>query len=283
MSYSLSELVIYPIKSIRGISLASSQVDKAGLWGDRRYMLVKSDGECMTARTHPTLILIEAESAESTESAIWKLSHSSTSSNLILDPTRFPDNYEDVVVWENTVNGQRVLEEADAWFSKIVGESVKLIYFGDNSERYTSRRPEEPVAFADGYPFLLTTQASLLELNRTCPEHIEMAQFRPNLVIKGNKPFEEDSWKRIKIGEVEFENVKPCIRCIFTTLNPTTAERIAKGEPLKTLGKFRLLDNKGITFGINMIALNTGKIHLDDKVEVLEHQEPDRYLDRRKK
>jgi len=280
MSYSLSELVIYPIKSIRGISLASSQVDKAGLWGDRRYMLVKPDGECMTARTHPILILIEAESAES---AIWKLSHSSTSSNLILDPTRFPDNYEDVVVWENTVNGQRVLEEADAWFSKIVGESVKLIYFGDNSERYTSRKPEEPVAFADGYPFLLTTQASLLELNRTCPEHIEMAQFRPNLVIKGNKPFEEDSWKRIKIGEVEFENVKPCIRCIFTTLNPTTAERIAKGEPLKTLGKFRLLDNKGITFGINMIALNTGKIHLDDKVEVLEHQEPDRYLDRRKK
>lgn len=283
MSYSLSELVIYPIKSIRGISLASSQVDKAGLWGDRRYMLVKPDGECMTARTHPILILIEAESAESTESAIWQLSHSSTSSNLILDPTRFPDNYEDVVVWENTVNGQRVLEEADAWFSKIVGESVKLIYFGDNSERYTSRRPEEPVAFADGYPFLLTTQASLLELNRTCPDHIEMAQFRPNLVIKGNKPFEEDSWKRIKIGEVEFENVKPCIRCIFTTLNPTTAERIAKGEPLKTLGKFRLLDNKGITFGINMIALNTGKIHLDDKVEVLEHQEPDRYLDRRKK
>jgi uncharacterized protein YcbX len=280
MSYSLSELVIYPIKSIKGISLETSQVDKAGLWGDRRYMLVNSDGECMTARTHPILILVVAEAAES---GVWQLSHSGMSSNLILDPATFSDKYEDVVVWENTVNGQRVLEEADTWFSKIVGETVKLIYFGDKSERYTNRRPEVPVAFADGYPFLLTTQASLLELNRTSPECIEMAQFRPNLVIKGNKPFEEDSWKRIKIGEVEFENVKPCIRCIFTTLNPTTAERLPKGEPLKTLGKFRLLDNKGITFGINMVALNTGRIHLDDKVEVLEYQEPDGYLDRRKK
>lgn len=280
MPYSLSELVIYPIKSIKGISLEASHVDKAGLRGDRRYMLVEPNGKCMTARTHPELTLVKAKPLQR---GAWRLSHPATRSDYILDPAAFPDKYEGVVVWDNTVNGQRVLEGADVWFSDIVDENVKLIYFGDKSERYTSRRPESPVAFADGYPFLLTTRASLLELNRTCPEQIEMAQFRPNLVIRGGAPFEEDRWKRLKIGDVEFENIKPCIRCIFTTLNPTTAERMPKGEPLKTLGKFRLLDNKGITFGINMIALNTGKIHIDDTVEILEYKEPDCYLDRRTK
>jgi len=120
----------------------------------------------MTARTHPILILVVAEAAES---GVWQLSHSGMSSNLTLDPATFSDKYEDVVVWENTVNGQRVLEEADTWFSKIVGETVKLIYFGDKSNAILTVDQRCLLPFADGYPFLLTTQASLLELNRTCP------------------------------------------------------------------------------------------------------------------
>lgn len=278
MTYSLSQLAIYPIKSIRGVTLQNSQVSKAGLLGDRRYMLVNQNNECVTGRSHPTLTLVKAKQLENN---VWLLSHPNATTELTLNPKNLSENYKDVIIWEKKVQGQIALNEVNVWFSSILNEPVELAYFSDKSERFTKRKPDSPVAFADGYPFLLTTQASLDELNRTCPEDIKMAQFRPNLVIQGNKPFEEDSWKRIKIGEVEFENVKPCERCIFTTLNPETADRLKKGEPLKTLGKFRLLDKEGIMFGINIIALNTGVINVDDKVEILEYQEPDTYIDRR--
>jgi uncharacterized protein len=279
MQYTLSELVIYPIKSIQGISLPSSHVESAGLYGDRRYMLVKPDGEFISGRKHPNLTLVTAKRAKSDA---WHLSHPEIPNDLIIDSSTFSSNHTEVTVWDSTVNAQLAQEEANAWFSEVAGEIVKLVYFSEKSERFTNRRPEVPVGFADGYPFLLTTEASLNELNRTCPEKIQMAQFRPNLVVKGNKPFEEDSWKRIRIGEVEFENVKPCDRCIFTTLNPTTAQRSKKGEPLKTLAKFRLLGKESITFGLNMIALNTGTVNVDDKVEVLEYKEPEVYVDKRK-
>ncbi|PJE56950.1 MOSC domain-containing protein [Marinomonas sp. BSi20584] len=279
MPYTLSELAIYPIKSIQGISLSSSQVESAGLYGDRRYMLVKPDGEFITGRKHPNLTLVTAKPSKN---GAWQLSHPELIHGLSLDLSAFSSDYAEVTVWDNSVNAQLAQENANAWFSEIAGETVKLVYFGKKSERFTKRRPEVPVGFADGYPFLLTTEASLAELNRTCPEDIQMAQFRPNLVIKGNKPFEEDSWKRIRIGEVEFENVKPCDRCIFTTLNPITAQRSKKGEPLKTLAKFRLLDKESITFGMNMIALNTGTVYVGDEVEVLEYKEPEVYIDRRK-
>ncbi|WP_227803917.1 MOSC domain-containing protein [Marinomonas profundi] len=277
--YTLSELAIYPIKSIQGIPLQRSQVGYAGLTDDRRYMLVKPDGLFITGREHPKLTLVTAKSIGKSQ---WQLAHPSMSNNLILDTAQFNEDHQDVVVWESTVKGQRTHQEADVWFSHLLGEPVQLVYFSDESERYTSRRPDTPITFADGYPYLLTTHASLAELNRTCPQVIQMAQFRPNLVIQGNQAFAEDSWKRIRIGNVEFENVKPCVRCIFTTLHPQTAERIPKGEPLKTLGKFRLLDNKGITFGVNLIALNTGIINIGDDVEVLEYQQADAYVDRRK-
>ena len=242
-------------------------------------MLVKPDGEFITGRKHPNITLVTAKPSKN---GAWQLSHPKLAHELSLNSSAFSNEYAEVTVWDNSVNAQLAQEDANAWFSEIAGETVRLVYFGEKSERFTKRRPEVPVGFADGYPFLLTTEASLAELNRTCPEDIQMAQFRPNLIIKGNKPFEEDSWKRIRIGEVEFENVKPCDRCIFTTLNPITAQRSKKGEPLKTLAKFRLLDKESITFGLNMIALNTGVVNVGDGVEVLEYKEPEVYVDRRK-
>jgi uncharacterized protein YcbX len=278
MSYFLSELAIYPIKSIQGISLKTSQVNESGLLGDRRYMLVNSKGLLITGREQPKLTLVKAERIGNEK---WKLSHPDIETSITIDSTCFLDEHKEVIVWDDKVQAQLAHNEINIWFSQIINNEVQLVFFGSQSTRYTNRRPESPVAFADGYPFLLTTQGSLDELNKSCPEDIKMAQFRPNLVVNGNKAFDEDSWKRIRIGEVEFENVKPCERCIFITLNPETAERLKKGEPLKTLGKFRLLEGKGINFGINLVALNTGVIRVDDKVEILEYQEPDTYKDKR--
>ncbi|MBJ7554664.1 MOSC domain-containing protein [Marinomonas spartinae] len=279
MPYSLSSISIYPIKSIHGVELAQSQVEWFGLTGDRRYMLINSNGEFITGREFPQLVLIKAERLTN---KTWELSHPDTAIKLVLDPATLSSTYQDVVIWEKSLKAQHCSELANAWFSQVLNSDVRLVYFGEQSERFTKRRPESPVGFADGYPFHLTSQTSLEELNRTCQENIQMAQFRPNLVVTGSQPFEEETWKRLRIGDVEFENVKPCARCIFTTVHPETALRSKKGEPMKTLGKFRLQpEEKAINFGINLIALNTGEIHVGDKMEVLEYQEAFTYQDKR--
>ncbi|WP_133012469.1 MOSC domain-containing protein [Marinomonas flavescens] len=278
MSYSVCDISIYPIKSIKGISLPSSPVNLDGLWGDRRYMITKPNGDFITGREYPTLTLLVASLLREER---WQLTHPAASSPLTLNPETFSKDYQNVVIWENPVAAQYCSKEADQWLSEILNEDVKLVYFGHQSDRVTSRRPDKPVAFADGYPFLLTTRASLDELNQHCPEHIQMVQFRSNIVVEGSLPFEEDTWKRIKIGDVIFENVKPCERCIFTTVNPDTAERSKKGEPMKTLGKFRLIKKEGVLFGINLIAENSGTIQQGDRVEVLEYQDAPALEDRR--
>ncbi|BFM48235.1 MOSC domain-containing protein [Marinomonas sp. THO17] len=278
MSYLLSELTIYPIKSIHGINIDQTEVLFSGLTNDRRYMLVKPNGDFITGRKHPQLTQINGKILPNN---CLELSHPSNEKTLILDPVSFSEDYRDVTIWGQNLSAQSVSSEANHWFQSILGTEAELVFFGEGTQRFTSRRPDSPVGFADGYPFLLTTEASLEELNRTCPEHIRMAQFRPNMIIKGNQAFAEDTWKRIRIGEVEFEYVKPCVRCIFTTIDPDNAERSKKGEPLKTLAKFRKLKNEGITFGINMIALNQGVIQQGDKVEIIEFQTADQYEDKR--
>lgn len=269
MDYSLSEINIYPIKSVQGISLEACQVTSAGLLNDRQYMLVDEKNEFVTGRDKPTLTQVQVDEVSTTE---WRLSHPSKNDIFIFHTDQLTSGYKKVVIWEDELEAQIASQEVNDWFSDIVEKPVQLVFFGSQSKRFTKRKPDTPVAFADGYPFHLTTEASLAELNDNCTIKSSMAQFRPNLVVKGNKAFEEDSWKRIRIGEVEFENVKPCVRCIFITVDPATGERYKRGEPLKTLGKFRVLKNKGITFGTNLIAVNSGVVNQGDQVEVLEYQ-----------
>ncbi|MEO9656393.1 MOSC domain-containing protein [Marinomonas sp.] len=280
MSPFLSQLNIYPIKSIQGISLPSAKVALSGLVNDRHYMLIDTEGVAVTARDYPQLSLVQAEQLAEQH---WQLSHPSMSENLLINGQTFSNLTLECKIWDHQVIGHHCSTEIDQWFNSILHIEVKLVYFGSSSHRFTNRKPDTPVEFADGYPFLLTTNASLAEVNRFAAEEINMAQFRPNIVVDSNEAFAEDTWKRIKIGEVIFENVKPCERCIFTTLNPQTAERSRKGEPLKTLAKFRLSANKTIDFGINLVAENSGIINVGDSIEVLEYQAAPSYLDRRKK
>ncbi|GAB3475150.1 MOSC domain-containing protein [Marinomonas epiphytica] len=272
----VSELHIYPIKSVAGISLNEAQVNLSGLLNDRRFMLIDESGTAVTARKHPQLSLTKTKMIGTDT---WQLTHPNMSNQCQITPADFSQYTIDGTVWGDTVSGQHCHEDIDNWFSELLDLPVKLLFFGEQAQRFTSKKPDKPVAFADGYPFLLTNQASLDELNQSCPETIQMAQFRANIVVSGEKAFVEDSWKIIRIGEVKFENVSPCVRCIFTTLNPNDASRSKKGEPLKTLGKFRKLAGKGITFGVNLVALNEGSIKLTDEVEILEYKTPESYRD----
>ncbi|WP_067099399.1 MOSC domain-containing protein [Marinomonas atlantica] len=277
MPFTVSGLYIYPVKSCQAVPLKASKVAKSGLLFDRRFMVINKEGLFLTAREHPQLSLINAKA----EPHNLVLTHPQMSTPLSLVVKEFQNEYRETEIWEKPVSANITHPSANAWFSELLNQPVELVYFGEHSTRFTSRRPDQPVAFADGYPFLLTTQASLDDLNKSGPQINEMERFRPNIVISGNEAFNEDTWKRIRIGDVIFENVKPCVRCLFITLDPDTAERSPKGEPLRTLAKYRLFDKEGVTFGVNLVTENEGKIAVGDEVEILEYQTSYTYIDKR--
>ena len=152
------------------------------------------------------------------------------------------------------------------WFSEIIGIKCHLVKMPETTKRVVdeSYAKNKIVSFADGYPFLIIGQSSLDDLNSRMEIPLPMNRFRTNFVFTGGKPFEEDEWRKIKIGEIVFEVVKPCARCVITTTNQETAERLH--EPLFTLSKFRKIDNK-VIFGMNLVCDSTGIINTGDKIE----------------
>lgn len=261
---SVSSLTIYPIKSASGIQLSHSWVDDYGLSYDRRFVLSDLNGQFITARTHPALCLITV---------------SITPEGLVLTApdmpllevkySQFSAQTHQVTVWDDQIDAQYCHQIYDKWFSRYLGLDCQLHFFSANSTRYVKNRNNQ-VAFADGYPLLLISQASLDDLNnRIRHTQIEMKQFRPNIVITGSKAYEEDTWQHIRIGEVEFELTKPCSRCIMTTVNPNSADKHPKQEPLNTLKQYRQTPKGDVMFGQNLVALNKGKINLNDSVQIL--------------
>ena len=268
----LSKLSLYPVKSIAGNDLTESMVTMLGLESDRRFVIADSQGKFLTARIVPKLLLIKA--AISRHGLILSAPNTST---LKLTYSQFSQQYTPVTVWNSEIMGQHCSAEADQWFSSFLGRECHLLYFGEQSSRPLKRYPEHQTAFADGYPLLLISEASLEDLNRRCSSAIEMAQMRPNLVVTDTHPYAEDSWKRIRIGSVDFEVAKPCGRCILTTVNTSTLERQQDKEPLSILKQYRKGSDGEAHFGQNLIALNEGIIRTGDPVEILETQTPEQY------
>ncbi|MCA0938224.1 hybrid-cluster NAD(P)-dependent oxidoreductase [Vibrio alginolyticus] len=269
----LSQINVFPVKSVGGVSLSSAWVEKQGLSFDRRFMIARADGSMVTARKYPQMVTVK--------SAL--LSDGVVFSALGMEPLKI--RYQDfkmqetsATVWDDTFTAYTTTDEADDWFTSVLGLRVELLFCGEQSNRMRDKFGHN-VSFADGYPVLVISQASLDELNKRSSEQHSMDQFRTNLVVADTKPFEEDSWKRIRIGEVEFESLKPCERCILTTVNTQRGTFRESKEPLKTLQQFRANERGGVFFGQNLVALNEGIIRQGDKVEVLEYKEAEFYPD----
>ncbi|MBM4874627.1 MOSC domain-containing protein [Vibrio parahaemolyticus] len=269
----LSQINVFPVKSVGGVSLSSAWVEKQGLSFDRRFMIAKADGSMITARKYPQMVTVK--SALLADGVVF--------SSLGMEPLKI--RYQDfkmqetpATVWKDTFTAYTTTDDADDWFSQVLGQRVELLFSGEQSNRVREKLGQN-VSFADGYPVLVISQASLEELNKRSSEQHSMDQFRTNLVVSDTKPFEEDSWKRIRIGEVEFESLKPCERCILTTINTQRGTFRESKEPLKTLQQFRANERGGVFFGQNLVARNEGIIRQGDKVEVLEYKEPEFYPD----
>lgn len=253
----LTSMVVYPVKSCRGVAVRRAVLTPSGLEGDRRFMVVRPDGEMLTQRKTPAMAEIGAVITPG-------LLTLTARGSVMRVPRSALGDTVGVTVWGDDVQAVDCGPLVASWLSELLGLSARLVF-----QPPTSVRPTDPdygegqVSFADGFPYLVCTEASLEALNRTLDEPVPMARFRPNLVITGATPYEELSWSRLAVGSVELALVKPCKRCVMVTGDPTTGER-ASDEPLRTLAA-----DHGAIFGMNALALGEGVLAVGDSVRVL--------------
>ena len=276
----ISEVNIYPIKSLKGISLDSAKVEERGLQYDRRWMLTNTDGRFMTQREFPKMATICVELADReliVSTKEW--------GGMAFPMAAGTGDVRDVTIWQSVCPGEVYSSRVNEWFSMVLETECQLVYMPDESRRNVNPRfnqNDDVVSFADGYPLLIISEASLGELNSRLDEPLPMNRFRPNLVVSGSSAFAEDNWKRIKVGDAIFRSTKPSERCVITTVDQAGGE-FAGREPLKTLASYRTAGNvlpdryeslgigaSAVLFGQNLIAESVGRmVRVGDVVEVL--------------
>jgi len=257
----ISALYVYPIKACRGIRVDEWPVVARGFDADRRWMIVDADGTCVTQREFSRLALVTT----SFHGARLRIAAEG------FGEVEIPLGYEhgslrNVRVWNDDCVGH-AHPEASSWFSEFLGARHELVYMPESHRRVVNpkyARPTDIVGFADGYPFLLISEASLEDLNRRLAEPVPMERFRPNIVVRGTAPFAEDSYAQVRLGELTFRGTKRCDRCVVTTIDIATGER--SKEPLRTLATFRLEDSR-VWFGMNLVHDGTGMLRVGDAVQ----------------
>ena len=270
----VSQLIIYPIKSMGGIELNTARVTDRGFQFDRRWMLVDPHNRFISQREVPEMALLQVTIAE----AGLKVSYIGHNLPVMIPFQPQTDEFADVIIWDDQCPGQFVSDEADHWFSEILGINCRLVYMPDSSIRPTEAKytPEGHVtSLSDGYPFLLVGQASLDDLNQRLDEPLPMDRFRPNIVFTGGEPFAEDLMKRFSIGNIQFNGVKLCARCPVTTIDQQTGAR--GKEPLKLLSAYRKRNNK-VYFGQNLIHEGRGEISVGDEINVYQFNDEERFF-----
>lgn len=256
---SLSGICVYPVKSVAGVDCAEAVVESAGLAGDRRWMLVDPEGRFVTGRQLPELVrirvLLGADGSLQLPDG-HRVAPAVTGSS------------QRVTIWRDNVAALEPDPLASAWFSQRLGRALRLVCGDPAAPRAVQgpgARDGDVVSFADGYPVLLISEASLAELSARVGRPVEMARFRPNLIVSGGTAHQEDDWSAVEIGGLRFDVAKTCTRCVFTTVDPETGERSSDGEPLATLKTYRR-SGEGVIFGMNLIPRGRGVIRVGDPV-----------------
>ncbi|MFI8911323.1 MOSC domain-containing protein [Streptomyces sp. NPDC053513] len=269
----LRSVHVHPVKAMRALARTEAEVQPWGLARDRRWAVVDSANKVVTQRRHPRMALATAEplpdggvslSAPGRPTLVVEVPHPSTTLTM--------------EIFDKPVEAVPADPAAAAWLSEYLESDVRLVHM-DAPEH---RRPVDPdyalpgetVSFADGYPLLVTTTASLDALNSLIAQGdhadegpLPMNRFRPNLVVEGTAPWAEDGWKRLAVGEVTFRVARPCGRCVVTTTDQITAER--GKEPLRTLARHRTSDGR-VVFGQNLVPEHTGTVRVGDAVKILD-------------
>jgi uncharacterized protein YcbX len=280
----IAQLTLFPVKSCSGVTVDSALIGQRGLEakgvGDRRWMLSDAHGQMITQRQVPHLARVRVELLEGAV-RVW----GDDLEPIIVDPAETLEQRTGLILHRREVAGHRSPAAVDDWFSRFVGQPVRLIYQADQDLRlcdpdFALSPGEDRVGFADAYPYLIATEATLARVNGLLAEPAPMNRFRPNIVVGGAESDAEYGWKRVSLGEAELTIVKPCTRCVMTTIDQERGVKTGK-EPLATLGRayflsasFGAASLQGAIFGENAIPSRLGAVRKGDAVAVLEHKTP---------
>jgi len=259
----VAALRLHPLKSGAAVPVHEAYFDATGCRGDRRWLLVDAGGRFLTQREHPRMCLIRAEPLQGG----LRLEAPGVAAADVAEPAgpgRLP-----VDIWGDRVAAAPSSAAADRWVSRFLGFPCRLVHFPVDGERLIGEpeaAPGDRVFFPDRYPILLLSEGSLDALNARLAEPLPVERFRPNLVVAGVAPHDEDGWARIRVGGAELDVVKGCARCAVTTVHPASGERGV--EPLRTLATYRQWDGK-VWFGQNAIPRVAGTVRVGDPVTVL--------------
>ena len=268
--FRISQLFIYPVKSLGGISVETTLVTDRGFQYDRRYMLVDEHNRFLTQREYPVMALLQTV-IDGNDLLVYH----KKSIDLKLRLPLIPENEAAVTrveVWDDICEAVYISPSADEWFSDRISISCRLVYMPETSRRRVDTRyalQEEITSFADGYPVLMIGQSSLDDLNNRMEEALPINRFRPNIVFTGGLPFEEDTMEHFIVHGIHCYAVKPCARCVITTTDQETG--IAGKEPLRTLASYRRVNNE-IWFGQNVLTESSGFIRVGDSIEVIQNK-----------
>ncbi|MGZ4968426.1 MAG: MOSC domain-containing protein [Methylobacter sp.] len=259
----LSGIFVYPVKSLAGISANSWLVTEKGFQHDRKWMIIDNDRQFLSQRKLPKMALIKT---------------ALTDKNLILSAPDMEDlslplepidgHIINSTIWDDQCDAGSVSTEADQWLGDFLKLDCRLVYQPDDVIRQVDPeygKPTDNVAFSDGFPFLVISENSLAALNHEMQLNLPMNRFRPNLVISGCPAYEEDGWREISIGTIDFRLPKPCSRCAIPAIDQETAQ--TGKEPLTTLNRTRKWQNK-VYFGQNALHDQCGQLTVGDSVHI---------------
>lgn len=259
--YIIKELFIYPIKSLAGISCQSLIAQEMGFENDRRWMLLDQNNQMITQRENPIMSQFYPKiAADKIEISYHENSHSFLMEAYFGDPIQSN-------VWDDACTVFEVNENTSKWFSEQLGfdcKLVKVVNLGDRKHESSTNKTIDNVSLADSYPYLLVGTKSLDFLNEKLSYKITIHRFRPNIVIETQIPHEEDDFENFSINDIQFQNIKPCARCIMVNHNPSNG--LVKKEPLKILSTYRNRNN-AVFFATNVRCLNSGEIKVGDVLD----------------
>ncbi len=259
----LSNIFIYPVKSLAGIEVTHWQVNEKGLLHDRKWMLIDSHNQFLSQRRMPKMTLIKTQ-LTTTELIL------STATTGSISLAIAPQGGSEIIstIWKDQCPSKTISKQADQWLSDFLEIECKLVYQPDHVTRFVDPHyasKTDIVNFSDGFPFLITSQASLDSLNEAMGLTLPMQRFRPNLVIAQCESYAEDSWREIIINNIAFRLPKPCSRCPVPTIDTETAK--TGKEPLTTLNRLRKWNNK-VFFGQNALHNSSGELSVNDLIEI---------------
>lgn len=266
MPLDLSAIYCYPLKSARGCSLAAARVDGFGISGDRRWMLIDNAGKFCSQRSLPRMALLEALSIDR------GLRLTFAGDSIEVDTPGLAQECVPATIWGHTMSARCADVTVNIWLKEHLGEDLRLVFCPPDADRkvdasYLSNPGRDRrLGFADEFPLLVISQASLDDLNTRLPEPVQMDRFRPNLVIGGTMPYAEDGWRQLRVGSTVLSILKPCARCAVPSVNQQTAERDRSINSV--LASYRRRE-AAIYFGMNAVIIDGEGFTVGDKAEVL--------------